>query len=94
MIQELMANPDPRVKWAMDVFDQEGEVGARVTPYRLRRLDIWQVDNYIPLQDFSTLSGKMMGPVSCATFPVMGNVLRNGINRVPLRYRQSRIVAS
>ena len=55
-----MANPDPRVKWAMDVFDQEGE-------------------------DFSTLSGKMMGPVSCAAFPVMGNALRNGINRVPLR---------
>lgn len=23
--EEMMKNPDPRVKWAMDIFDQEGE---------------------------------------------------------------------
>merc|ERR1712080_29315 len=23
--QEMIDNPDPRVKWAMDIFDQEGE---------------------------------------------------------------------
>ena len=24
--QDMVKNPDPRVKWAMDIMDQEGEV--------------------------------------------------------------------
>ena len=25
-LKEMIKNPDPRVKWAMDIMDQEGEV--------------------------------------------------------------------
>ena len=58
--EEKIKNPDPRIKWAMDVMDQEG-------------------------QDFEGALGRVWSPISATALPLMGNLMRNATNRVPLR---------
>lgn len=58
--EAALASPDPRVQWALDIFDQEGE-------------------------EFTGMVGRAYSPASFGAFPVLANMLRNGMNRVPLR---------